>query len=454
MYYSLRLFKNDYIVNLGLNLSNTYSTTSTTNQKIISSTPNANRTHNFGINSTIISPIIKTEQVRNRSVAKNSFHEEETSINTRITTQNSSYHATKQIISSPLLQLSGFNVSNETSYYDQNIDKTKTEYFNMDQSSIYFISRDSKCIQTENNISQPSIHNLKDERNQKSLKKEIKDRDNNTTSIYFDNSKKIKHKKSTVKKKSKSSQRTEKKLKQNLNLGEKIKRNLEVKKLWTRNSKTFNKKNYDKSSPRINVETPKQKTNPTAPTYSEQNISESWLRIKQNFDDLSFSDIDKTTLTPLKIKSSSLWTNKFCNKIQQDSIGIELNGTWEENVNNLSQDIQSEKNIHRVKSFSQESDQKDTNNASNSFNASSISFSDDSVFCPNSTSNSNKLDSIKSKFINWSSDQCDANSYEKSTEKKKVNVLFNNILFKESSHSNSEENSIMVNMKVECSIQL
>jgi len=79
----------------------------------------------------------------------------------------------------------------------QNTEKTDTESLNCSQSQMYFISRDPKYIQTENDISRLDEHDLSDLWNEKSSNIKTEYTDNNT-SVYLENSKCIKYEKSST----------------------------------------------------------------------------------------------------------------------------------------------------------------------------------------------------------------------------------------------------------------
>ncbi|XP_022162163.1 uncharacterized protein LOC111027950 [Myzus persicae] len=329
------------------------------------------------------------------------------------------------------LELSGFEILNTTQQILSSVqseDTQKLNYSNNVQSDVYFISRDPKHFQYNNyisksNMSSCEVSNIASEESYD--RKEIKINNTNTTSVYFeDYLKKVEHQVPDLKKpsilfKEKSStvvikQSFSGKLKKNTSL---FKKNRLV-----RESKT---------SPSINIKT----SNPKQTKYNTQkSTSESWTRISETFNEISFSDFDKTSHTETKIKHKQS-KNIHHNEIEQDS-SFEYYYTGEKNVN--SWNVESQNNNREQSSILSINSSSKVSNELNNYEDRKIyegsmshssfpTFSDTSIFSSNSILDSNKLVSIQQKFISWSQDSSNAIHYEENyTKQKNGTVIFNN----------------------------
>lgn len=443
------------------------------NQGIISSTPKSKRSINFDI-IPLLSPINTAViyEYKQSPTVKNSPHTKYQVLNTLNITQNSIHHDTDQLVSKPNnLELSGFNILNntfqklqQTFFGTEKVDETKMICLTMVKNSKYFNNRNVECNQIENNISQNNItNNLNEICNEKCLEEDMKNKI--ITSIYHDNKKKIKRKSKSRKILTQNlKQKPTPVLKHNLKI-KKLKNNGIEKALKT-NFQNFNSKSVNKSYTLIKTEMAQHNDrhkNKNIPMQSKSNIKDSWIKMKQTFSDTSFSDLDKTILTPIKINQ---WTNKCRNKIEQGLVKLEYEDAQRKNKTNYGDvKFENQNNTKRItdhkiicnsrdntcvlknKFFPNTSNLPHNNKNKKYIPSISYSLSDNSVFCPNSTSNFSQLDIIKQEFMNGSLDSDDVAYYEKSKENKKVNILFKNIQFKELSCIQSEENINMVNFR-------
>lgn len=351
-------------------------------------------------------------------------------LNVQNTTHNN-YYDSPHILSTTL-ELSGFDILNnsqQTFYEPTNL--------NSEQSQMYFISRDPGYNEIKSDNSQLDMSNLSNMKSEKFSSNETEYSNNYKTSVYFDNSKKIKYKESKFKNASIINQKNSSSvLKQSLSKS--LSKNLQ-------NNSAIRKQILSIS----NIKIPKLENNKckTKQSHSKTSISEPQTWIKQTFSDMSFSDLDKTT-QPITMKM--LYSPN--NKIEHDSIKLEFNDTWEKHMNSMDielQDYNDEESVFSVNSSTQVPNlpDHDINNESNVYsisNMSSITFSDDSIKL---TRNSHQLDSIKHDVKKLPQDSFDSNDYEEKNilqTDNNVNTLFNNIQFEEMSYSISQENLTMV----------
>jgi len=344
--------------------------------------------------------------------------------------KNNIFPCNKQIALLPRkLELSGFEILNTTQQTlssAQNEDIQKLNYSNNAQSEIYFISRDPKNVQYENDISKSNMSSFSNVSRKESYDRtEMKISNTNITSVYFeDYLKKVEYQVPDLKKpsnlfKEKSSaveikQSLREKLKKNSSL---FKKNRLVKEL--------------KTSPSINIKT----SNPKQTKYNTQkSTSELRTRISETFNEISFSDFDKTSHTETIIKHTQS-KNEHHNEIEQDS-SLEYYDTREKNMNSWNMELQNN-NREQDSISSVNSSPKVSNELNNyedhkiyepSMSHSSLpTFNDTSIFSSNSTLNSDKLVSIQQKFISWSQDSSNAIHYEENnTKQKNGSVVFNN----------------------------
>lgn len=393
-------------MHLGYSTFKNKSVTSINNQEIISSTPIITKTLlNFENNSSQISPIRTPMKNEDHILSTDPFYDLHI-LNMQRIMQNDIYQNNQQL-SADMLEISGFDFLNTS----QNTNITKDS--NNTLESIYYSSRDFKYIQTESVNSKSEINYLSNT-NKISLRTETKDNtNNNISSVYFNDLKKIKNIENKYENSSNSSQDKNSILVSKQNLSKKLKNNESCKHL-NQNSLIKKLKRIERNNELTHLES------------SMSSISESWARLKLSFSDISFSDLDKSIETPIKMKNSR-WTNK----IEQNSIKLECNDSWEQNMNNLNMDIDSqnysEDNISADSSpkVSNPSNQDKNNKYNMKFSTSHISsliFSDDSILCTNSiNNNSHQFDSIKQEFVKWSQDSFDASDYEEN-----VNILLSN----------------------------
>lgn len=310
------------------------------------------------------------------------------------------------------LELSGFEILNttqQTSSSVQNGDIQKLNYSNNTQSEIYFISRDPKHFQDENNISKSDIGILSHASNEDLYNMtEKKISNTNTTSVYFeDYIKKAEHQVSVLKEP--SILYTEKSntvvIKQSLS--EKLKKN-----------SSFLKKNRlvreSKTSPSTNIKTANQKK---IKYITQKSSSELRTRISEIFNNISFSDFNMTSHTETIIKQNQC-KNMRHNKIEQDS-NLEYYDTQRKNVNCWNEEPQNKREEDSISSINsstkvsyEHNDYKDHKLYEPSmFHSSLPTFSNTSIFSSNSTLNSDSV-SIQQQFISWSQDSSNGIHYE------------------------------------------
>jgi len=364
--------------------------------------------------------------------------------------KNNIFSYNEQIMTLPTkLEISGFeilNTSQQTLSSEQNGDIQKLNYSNDGQSKIYFISRDPKKIQYENDTSKSNMSSLSSVSSEESFnRKEKKINNRNITSIYFkDYLKKVEFQVSDVKKPSilfKNISSTV--LKQSLS--EKLKKNSSLFKKSRLVSESI-------KSPSINIKTsnPKQAKNNT-----KKSISESWTRISETFNEISFSDFDKTSLTETIMKHNQS-ESMHNNEKEQDS-SLDHYNTRKNNVNSWK--MESQNNNREEDSISSINySPKVSNEVSNNYEDHKIykpsmshssvpTFSDTSIFLSNSSLNSDKLVSIQQQFISWSQDSSHTIDYKENyTKQNNGTVVFNNTLPEEKQFT-SKENISMVSIK-------
>jgi hypothetical protein len=344
---------------------------------------------------------------------KDSFFKNDHDLNKQTITLNSD--KSKQIeLSNTLEIISINNVSNQKL---QNIDITEMEYSNNTQNQMHFISRDPKYIQAENESLQSSNEKsyISYIRNEEYLKNETKYNDNNMTSEYFNNMKKSRNKKRKYMKK---------------NLDEKLKKNF----------KKYSHNLSVQKSIRIKIHKLNKIKRKTKKSFLESSANESWIRIKQAFSNDSFSELDKIALTPVTMKSS-LWLNKHCNTIEQNSTKLNYNH-WENSITFSENSSLEVSNI--VQTFNVDESKK--------YNVPSISSMNSQILSENSfsllnlTNSSQQLNSIKQEYMKASIDSCNDNNYENYENQNQVPKLFGNIQFIETSYSISDDTIAMVSI--------
>lgn len=427
---SLKLIIN----NIGPNYSHRSNIPFQGNQEIISSTPITEKIPSLMINP-LLSPINIPIDDEYSILWTESFFKRNIS-----NIQNS--NESKQI--SKTLRTLSINNNIDSHQTSENIDIAKMEYSNNTQDQMYFISRDPKYVPAENESLQTDMNNLSFIRNKDYRKDKTKVNDNNITSEYFNNIKKEKRRKRKCTKQ---------------NLSEKLQSNYKKSSKYLKN----NLSQKSNKSPSINIKMRKviKIEHNTKKSYFESRANESWTRIKQAFSNQSFSDLDKTTQTPIT-KKSSLWVNKHCNTIEKDSIKLNYNNTQENNLDNYSMNVESVEsqnyNSWENSKFSENSSlevsysvQTSNVNESNKYNTSNTSqtnsqvFSEDSFSSLNLTNSSQQLDSIQQDFMKSSVDSSDDNNYENYENHNEVPKLFNNIQFVETPYSISDDNIALVN---------
>lgn len=335
-----------------------------------------------------------------------SFLKKNHGLNKQNTTLNSD--KSKHIgLSKTLETLSINNVSNQKL---QNIDIAKLEDSNNTQNQMYFISRDPKYVQVENDSLQSSNEkNISYIRNEEYFKNETECNDNNMTSQYFNNIKKVRNKKQKCMKQN-LSEKLKKKLK-------KCSQHLKIQKSIIRQPISIKKSKLLKI-----------KLNPKK-LFLESGANESWIRMKQAFSNDSFSDLDITAQAPITMKSS-LWLNKHCNSIEQNSTKLNYNH-WD-NSNTFSENSSLEiSNI--VQTFNADESEKYNVPSISSMNSQILS--EDSFSLLNLTNSSQQFNLIKREYMKASIDSCDDSNYENDENQNKVPKLFNNIQFIETSYS-------------------
>lgn len=371
-----------------------------------------------------LSPIKNECSILSTNLLYNSNHV----LNVQNKTTHNNYYDSPHILS-VALEISGINILNNSQqkFYNQN-------NLNGEQSQI---SKDPRYNGIKSDNSQLDMSNLSDTWSKKSFSNET-EYSNNTTSVYFDNSKKIKHKETKFKNESIPNQKNSSSvLKQSLSekLSKTVQNNSRIKKPILNIS---------------NIKIPKLENSKceTKESHSKASISEPQIWKEQTFSDMSFSDLDKTTQSPITIKM--LYSPN--NKIEHDSIRLEFNDTWEKNMNNMDIELQDYSNGESLSSLNSSTQvpnlpDHDINNESNEYSISqmsSITFSSDSI---EFTSNSHQLDSIKPAVKKLPQNSFDSNNYEENNivqTANNVNTLFNNIQFEEMSYSISPENLTMV----------
>lgn len=343
----------------------------------------------------------------------------------------------KQILLSKTLGTPSVNNNNVSHQTLQNIDIAKMEYSNNTTNQMYFISRDPKCIQADNKRISSDEKHLSNIRNKEYLKTETKENENSITSEYFN---KINKKRKSMKQ----------------NLSEKHEKNLNKRSKQLKNNMSI--RNSIKS-PSINIKKPnliksKQKTQKS---YLESSENESWTRIKQAFSNHSLSDLDKTSQTPITMKST-LWGIKHCNSKVQDAIKLNYNSTQEKNIKRMDIEPQNynrwnnsqfiENSSLEVSDIIQISDVDESNkyDVSSTSHINSLIFSEDSLSLLNFTSSSQQLDLIKQEFMKLSTDSCEENKYENYENQNEVPKLFNNIQFVETPYSILHNNIALVSI--------
>lgn len=353
----------------------------------------------------------------------------------------------KQIVTLPRkLEVSSFEILNSSKHSlssDENGDKQKLNYSNR-QSEVYFIGRDPEQFQYKNYISKSNMSSLSNVSSEEPYnRKEKKNNNRNITSTYFENYlKKVELKVSDFKKPSilfKNKSNTV--LKQSLN--EKLKKN----------SSLFKKNrlvNESITSPLINLKKSNQKKQTKYNT--QQSTSELWTRISETFNDISFSDFEKTSQTETMTKLNQS-NNMNHNEIEQDS-SLEYYDTRGKNVNSWNVESQNnnieEDSISSINSspkvFNELNIYEDHKIYEPSISHSSLPlFSDTSIISSNSILNSDELVSIQYQSISWSQDSSNAIHYEENYIKQNNGtVVFNNNTLSEETKFTSKENLSMV----------
>ncbi|XP_060881554.1 GATA zinc finger domain-containing protein 14-like isoform X2 [Metopolophium dirhodum] len=418
------------------------STSPSVNLKIICSTPNTKKVHSFEV-TPLISPIKTQIQEQSYNLPTDSYYDGDCVLNNQNIAKNNIFPYNKHILTLPRkLELSGFeilNSSQQTDNSEQNGDIQKLNYSDSRQSEIYFISRDPKKFQYKNYISKSNISNLSNVSSEKSYnrkKKKINSR--NISSAYFeDNSKKVEFPESDFKKPSiVFTNKSSTVLKQSLS--EKIKKN----------SSLFNKNRLVSesiTSPPINIKT----SNPKQTKYNnQQSTSESWSRISETFNEISFSDFDKTSQTETMTKHNQS-KSMHHNEIEQDS-SLKYYDTREKNANSWC--VESQNNNREEDSISSINSSPKVANEFNNYEDHKIyepsmshlslpTFTD--TISLNSTLNSDKLVSIQHQSISWSEDSSNAIHYEENYIKQNNGtVVINNTLSEEIQFTSKENISM------------
>lgn len=412
------------------------------NKKIKSSTPITNKVTSFEINS-LLSPIRTPIEDEHHFLSTNKILFREGSylknmINNNNGEQISLISKTKELSRADILNTSQHIVDDV-----QNFNVSDSNNMNDTVSQMFFISRNPKHIQDPNNTTLSNENDLSYTRSEKSFRSTTKD-ENISTSIYFDNLKRVKRKElifETPNKKKFQEKKSTEILKECLS--EKIKKNIGLK--------------HFKYLQKIKTRRIKINKNKTKKLYSKSKMNRLQRKKKQTFSDFSISDLDKTSHIPVTM-NSSLWTNKFLNKIENDSLKLNCNDTWVKNIKNLSADLESSSNdstanmiIRTNSSLKLNQLEQDKNmkysNVLDTTNMNSTMFSKDSVFLSNlKGNNSQSLESIKDKFMNESQDSCDSsyNYKENSSKKNKMTVSFNNILIEDIPDTTFKKNVVSI----------
>eukprot|EP00102_Acyrthosiphon_pisum_P018700 XP_016655910.1 PREDICTED: uncharacterized protein LOC107882282 [Acyrthosiphon pisum] len=199
------------------------------------------------------------------------------------------------------------------------------------------------------------------------------------------------------------------------------------------------------TSPPINIKT----SNPKQTKYNnQQSTPESWTRINETINEISFSDFDKTSQTETMTKHNQSKIMHH-NEIEQDS-SLEYYDTREKNAN--SWNMESQNNNREDDSISSINSSLKVSNELNyyedpqiyeqSMSHSSLpTFSD--TISSNSILNSDKLVSIQHQSISWSEESSNAIHYKENYIKQNNgNVVFNDTLSEEIQFTSKENISM------------
>jgi len=375
-----------------------------------------------------------------------SYYDGDSAMNNQNIAKNNICSYNKQIVTLPRkLEVSSIEILNFSKYTlssEENRDKQKLNYSNR-ESEVYFIGRDPKQFQYKNYISKSNMSSLSNVSSEESYNRKEKNNNRNMTSTYIENYlKKVELKVSDFKKpsilfKNKSSTV----LKQSLS--EKLKKN----------SSLF-KKNRSESesitSPLINLKT----SNPKQTKYNtQQSTSESWTRISETLNEISFSDFEKISQTETMTKHNQSKSMNH-NEIEHDS-SLEYYDTRGKNLNSWNVESQNnnieEDSISSINSspkvFNELNNYEDHKIYEPSMSHSSLPlFSGTSIISSNSILNSDELVSIQHQSISWSQDSSNAIYCEENYIKKNTGtVVFNNKLSEETKFTSKENISMVSN---------